>query len=250
MVGRIPWLCGLVKALALTVLLLCMACALSAAPDLLVADFEGPDYGGWIAEGEAFGPGPAAGTLPDQMPVTGYLGRGLVNSFYGGDGTVGTLTSPPFRLERPYLNFLIGGGKYPDETYMELLVGGQAVRTATGLNDKPGGSERLAWQSWDVAGLRGQEAVIRIVDRRTGGWGHINVDHIMQSDVSMQEVPRTVELTLTKRYLNFPVANEGEARTMTVAIAGGPTRQFDLVLAARERVHRPPGDHRPPSDRA
>ncbi len=35
--------------------------------DLLIADFEGDDYGDWRAEGEAFGPGPAKGTLPGQM---------------------------------------------------------------------------------------------------------------------------------------------------------------------------------------
>jgi len=34
--------------------------------------------------GEAFGPGPARGTLPGQMQVVGFQGRGLVNSFYRG----------------------------------------------------------------------------------------------------------------------------------------------------------------------
>ena len=52
-------------------------------PDLLVADFEGDTYGDWTTTGTAFGTGPARGTLPDQMPVTGYVGKGLVyqNSF-------------------------------------------------------------------------------------------------------------------------------------------------------------------------
>src|SRR3970282_2296967 len=35
-------------------------------PDILIADFEGDDYGPWQATGEAFGPGPARGTLPNQ----------------------------------------------------------------------------------------------------------------------------------------------------------------------------------------
>ena len=63
--------------------------------DLLIADFEGKDYGDWKVTGTAFGPGPARGTLPNQMPVSGYLGQGLVNSFFGGDAATGTLTSPP-----------------------------------------------------------------------------------------------------------------------------------------------------------
>lgn len=58
------------------------------------ADFEGPNYANWTTTGTAFGPGPAQGTLPNQMPVSGYVGHGLVNSFYGGDASTGTLTSP------------------------------------------------------------------------------------------------------------------------------------------------------------
>ena len=50
-------------------------------PDLVVADFEGDDYGTWVVEGDAFGTGPARGTLPGQMTVSGFRGRGLVNSF-------------------------------------------------------------------------------------------------------------------------------------------------------------------------
>jgi fructan beta-fructosidase len=68
--------------------------------DILLADFEGDDYGTWKATGDAFGKGPARGTLPHQMPVTGFKGKGLVNSFHEGDQSTGTLTSPSFKLER------------------------------------------------------------------------------------------------------------------------------------------------------
>src|SRR6476469_3087994 len=82
-------------------------------PDILLADFEGDAYAeGWTTTGTAFGKGPAKGTLPNQMAVTGFLGKGLVNSYLGGDDSTGTLTSAPFKLEREYLNFLIGGGKH------------------------------------------------------------------------------------------------------------------------------------------
>ena len=39
--------------------------------DIVVADFEGADYGAWKTTGDAFGKGPARGTLPNQMPVSG-----------------------------------------------------------------------------------------------------------------------------------------------------------------------------------
>ncbi|HTL16947.1 MAG TPA: hypothetical protein VL793_06910, partial [Patescibacteria group bacterium] len=57
-----------------TLFLLCLALAsqnLSGAEDLLIADFEGPDYGQWKTAGTAFGSGPAHGALPGQMPVDG-----------------------------------------------------------------------------------------------------------------------------------------------------------------------------------
>jgi sucrose-6-phosphate hydrolase SacC (GH32 family) len=152
----------------------------SPSDDVLIADFEQADYGDWHAEGEAFGSGPARGTLPNQMEVTGYEGQGLVNSYFRGDGPTGALTSPPFVIERRYLNFLIGGGGFA-ETRVDLIVDDKVVRTATGTNTLSGGSERLTPVHWDVADLVGQHATIQVVDHRTGGWGHVNFDHLVAS---------------------------------------------------------------------
>ena len=69
----------------------------SAGGDLVIADFN-HGYDGWTTEGEAFGEAPAAGTLERQRKVDGFVGEGLVNSFYRGDVTVGTLTSPAFTI--------------------------------------------------------------------------------------------------------------------------------------------------------
>ena len=151
-------------------------------PDLPFDDFERDTYGAWATTGAAFGSEPARGTLPHQMEVSGFSGERLVNSFAGGDGSTGTLTSAAFRLDRKRLRFLIGGGGYAGETCMNLLVDTTVVRTATGPNVVPGGSERLDPADWDVAEFEGRDARIEIVDRRTGGWGHINVDQIVQTD--------------------------------------------------------------------
>jgi sucrose-6-phosphate hydrolase SacC (GH32 family) len=142
----------------------------------VIADFEGRDYGHWKVTGDAFGPGPAQGQLPGQNPVDGFLGHGLVNSYYHGDISTGTLTSTEFELTRPFLNFLIGGGSQK-ETCMNLLVDGKVVRSASGQDN-----ERLEWRSWDVREFQSQKAMVEIVDRATGGWGHINVDQIMLAD--------------------------------------------------------------------
>jgi len=213
-----------------------MAAALHAADDLLIADFEGDTYGAWITTGEAFGPGPARGTLPGQMHVDGFKGRGLVNSFVGGDGSVGTLTSPAFELERQYISFLIGGGKDLERTCMNLLVDGKVARAATGPNDRPGGSETLVPEYWDVGEFQGRTAVLQMVDRATGGWGHISVDHIVQTDRRppglMTNVTR--EFEIQQRYLNFPIKNGAPKRVVTTLVDGEVVVRNNIELADAE----------------
>ncbi|MBQ9430071.1 MAG: glycoside hydrolase family 32 protein [Kiritimatiellae bacterium] len=213
-----------------------MASAMSSAvfaEDTVFADFEGNDYGEWKTSGTAFGNGPAHGTLPNQMAVSGYKGRGLVNSYRGGDNSVGVLTSPEFQIEKPYINFLIGGGGH-DDTVMELLVDGKAMRSARGENVNPGGSEVLRPDFWDVSELTGKKAVIRITDRHTGGWGHINVDHIVFSDrpaTRFTDCTRTVTVDASRPYLWVPIKNGGEKFRVELFDGGKPVHYFDAELA-------------------
>jgi len=146
-------------------------------PKIVIADFEAPDYGDWKATGEAFGAGPAHGTLPDQNPVSGFLGKGLVNTYLGKDVPHGTLTSPPFNINRKFINFLIGGGNHIGQTCINLIIDGKVVRTAVGKSD-----EKLEWYFWDVEEFQDSQAQIQIVDQASGGWGHINIDQIELSD--------------------------------------------------------------------
>jgi levanbiose-producing levanase len=224
------------------------------------ADFEGSNYGSWSTTGSAFGSGPAAGALSGQQPVTGYRGSKLVNSFHSGDSTTGTLVSPNFTIDEPFINFLVGGGWHPrpsdvyatfegstwgagwsstgsfvgygpttgsltgqvgskaldtfvnggdtstgtitspsftisrdrinfriaggehpwgtaGATAVNLIVDGVVYRTATGDD-----SATLRDISWDVHRLVGRAAQIQIVDDATGGWGHLMVDQIVFSD--------------------------------------------------------------------
>lgn len=146
-------------------------------PAILIADFENENYGDWVLTSSAFGSAPARGTQPLQQTVSGYLGKGLINTYPGTDDAMGSLTSPPFTIERRFINFLIGGGSHTGDTCINLLIDGNLARTATGKDN-----ELLTWASWDVGEFEGQEAVIAVVDRRTGAWGHINVDHIEMAD--------------------------------------------------------------------
>ena len=153
--------------------------------DILIADFEGSDYGGWKATGTAFGNRPVR-AIAARNKVTGHRGKGLVNTYLGGDGATGTLTSPEFTIRRDYINLLVGGGNHGGETCINLLVDGRMVRTAAGWAKKNAkGQETLDWRSWRVKGLKGRTVTLQILDTHSGfpfGWGHINVDQIFQSD--------------------------------------------------------------------
>ncbi|MGM0486375.1 MAG: GH32 C-terminal domain-containing protein [Planctomycetota bacterium] len=217
--------------LSFVVFALTVCSAAAAADDILIEDFEATDYGGWNVEGKAFGTSPAKGTLDGQMQVTGFEGERLVNSFLGGDKPTGKLTSREFTIERDYINFLIGGGGHAGKTCMNLLIDGEVVRTATGPNTEPGGSEFLNWENWDVQEFKGENAVLQIVDKASGGWGHINVDHIVQSNTKAKKKPapapagradknpheqHTQEIKITGKYIIFPVSNNGQKGRMTI----------------------------------
>ena len=220
-------------------LALAIGCFLTApvqADDLMIADFEGDTYSPWTVIGEAFGSGPAHGPLAGQMNVEGFKGKGLVNSFNKGDDSTGSLTSPEFRIERKYLSFLIGGGMSAEKLALQLLVDGKAVRSATGPNDRPGGTEALAQGSWDVSELSGKSATLRIIDEAKGSWGHINVDHIMQTDVKPKGPPPLISnaersLTASARYLHLPIKNGAPKRLVTLLVDGKVVVRNDIELA-------------------
>ena len=218
-------------ALLVLAALIALTASAQAADDLLIADFEGDTYGSWKVEGEAFGPGPAQGALDGQMGVSGFEGERLVNSFFQGDRTTGKLTSPEFMIERPWINFLIGGGQHQDQLVVKLLVDGEAVRTSSGPNNSAGGSEALDWDSWDVAKYVGKKGTIEIIDTATGGWGHLNVDQITQSDKRRGAEPAARSIVIDMQYLHLPVKNGAPKRRMTFTVDGQSVREFEIEYA-------------------
>ncbi len=207
---------------------------LHAADDIVVTDFEQEGYGEWAVTGEAFGPGPATETLPGQMHVGGYKGKRLINSFFKGDKSTGTLTSPPIVIERDYLHFLIGGGAHAGKTCINLLHNGEVVRTATGSADNPGDSENLNPHAWNVEDLKGKTASLQIVDQATGGWGHINIDHIVLSDQKPRIPdyrPQERTFTVNKKFLVIPIKNGAKGTLLTLDVEGVPVRHYGVELA-------------------
>lgn len=146
-------------------------------PARVLGDFEGSTWGsGWTATGSFVSAAPSATSLPGQV------GAQLADTFAGGgDAATGTITSPPFTVNRNFVHFLLGGGDHPlgvePATSVQLLVDGTPVRTATG-DDTPD----LRHVEWDVRDLAGRTAQFQILDDATGTWGHLLVDQVVLSD--------------------------------------------------------------------
>lgn len=144
---------------------------------VVVFDFETEDaLENWTVKGKAFGARPATGAVRSQGPVAGYLGKGLLNSFHGGDQATGEVTSPRFKITRRYLSLQVGGGNRPD-VFVRLLVEGRSVRSAAGRN-----REVLEKQLWNVSEFQGKEARLHVVDNSSRGWGHVLLDHVVLTD--------------------------------------------------------------------
>ena len=217
-----------------------------ATDDILLAGFEGKTYGGWKAAGSAFGIKPVRKT----EKIAGIQGQGVVDTYLSGKGdkATGTLTSPAFKIERRYINLLIGGGKSGD-VGVRLLVGGKPVKTATGTATKDAKKRRImAPVSWDVSKWQGQQATIVIFDNHKGGWGHIVADHIFQSDSMMKGTIKSdsqpsnvallsASLKVDSTHLVVPVANAKQA--MQLGIYDGETlvQSFKVALPKPGEAH-------------
>lgn len=145
--------------------------------DLPLTRLDAGTYGAWQRTGDAFRLGPAYGSRLVELEIRNNRDKSVISSELEGDRPTGTLTSPEFLIERRHIAFRIGGGDAVGQTCINLIVQGRVVRTSTGHR-----SDVLAPTAWDVREFRGAKARIEIVDRATGDWGHVNIDHLVQTD--------------------------------------------------------------------
>jgi hypothetical protein len=148
--------------------------------------FDGPDYGDWEVEGDAFTDRPT----PANDGFIGGLGSGRGESFANthfrfdgesaedADRRTGQLTSRPFVVQHDYLHLLIGGGDRPGLTGVRVRTEDGETREITGTDTVVLSPARI-----DLGDLRGRTARIEIFDRTDGGWGNIRADELVFSDL-------------------------------------------------------------------
>ncbi|RTE53968.1 AraC family transcriptional regulator [Arenibacter aquaticus] len=138
-------------------------------------DFESGSYGNWKVEGEAFEVPRNRTNVYYPLTPDGFNGKFFAFSFgETHDTKQGKLTSKTFTIKYDGIKFLVGGGRHPNKTCINLLVNDSIVFSQTGQNDG-----QLRWKQWDVTPFKGQKARIEILDHFSGGWGHIMVDDII-----------------------------------------------------------------------
>ena len=120
-----------------------------------------------------------------QTTVTGYVGRFFFNSFdpVAGDGAIVSLRLPPFQVTSPALCFLVGGGQDIAKLSVSLRSeNDQVLKAVTGT-----GLEHLTRRCWGLTPWMGQSLTLKIEDLSAEAWGHILVDDIHFSSLSLQE---------------------------------------------------------------
>lgn len=155
------------------------------ATEILYDAFESDGFGEWTEKGNAFGKSPTASS-PEGMngEVQGYAKSYYVSSAHGGDQATGSLTSQEFKIQLPYIAFLISGGSHRN-TALQLLIDGKVAQSASGQNDLT-----MRPIIWNVQELSGKNAQLRILDDNEGGWGIVNVDHIIFTDTAKPTFPK------------------------------------------------------------
>jgi hypothetical protein len=177
----------------------------SSTGDVVFADFETGVYDGWTLEGNCWTPAPATNETFGGR-ISGFQGRYFLCTLHPRLGTAATgkAVSKEFIIEKPFVNFLIGGGNYPGEACLNLVVDGKVVRTVTGDD-----TAQLRPESWDVSLLIGKKAHFEVVDAtRVPERGYIMVDNLRcasrptdLSQLNYEDGPPLGHFGLRKRFV-------------------------------------------------
>jgi putative membrane-bound dehydrogenase-like protein len=199
-------------------------------------DFETGTLQDWTAEGDAFTGQPVQGDTvsPRRGDMKSeHQGRFWIGTYERrGDKPQGTLTSVPFKVTHPWASFLVGGGPWP-ETCVELVRKdtGTVFSRTSGLEE-----ENLRRVVVDLRPHQGKEIFIRLVDRHSGHWGHLNFDdfrfHPAQPNVPPRPARETPLQPDTYKHAGLPPQKAAEAMTVPEG--------FEVKLFAGEPdVHQP-----------
>jgi putative membrane-bound dehydrogenase-like protein len=139
-------------------------------------DFETGTLQHWRAEGEAFIGQPIKGDTVHSRRSdmkSRHAGRYWIGTYeVKGDPPQGTLTSAPFKITHSYASFLVGGGSHPTTCVELVRRDTQKVFFRASGRD----AEDMRRVVVDLRPHKDKEMFIRVVDKHSGHWGHVNFD--------------------------------------------------------------------------
>lgn len=176
-----------------------------------------------------------------------HRGNYWVGTFeIAGDKPQGTLTSVPFKVTQPFASFLVAGGSH-ENTRVELVRADtqQVIFKASGYD-----SENLRPVVVDLKAHQGKEIFIRLIDRESGGWGHINFDDFklyaqrpsFPNELDPSKAAQGIELPPVEVMKFTGLAPEQAAKEMTLPpgfkatlFAGEPDVKQPIAFAIDDR---------------
>ncbi len=201
-------------------------------------DFETGTLKDWTAEGKAFEGQPIKGDTVAKRRADNrseHQGQFWIGGFEKlGDKPTGTLTSVPFKITHPWASFLVGGGPWM-ETCVEFVVKDKLIARVSGIEE-----ENLRRVVVDLRGYKDQEMFIRIVDKHTGHWGHINFDDFRFHDKKPNVPPRPGGLRDELKFAGLSPQKAAQAMTLpegfdVTLFAGEPDVMQPIALALDDR---------------
>lgn len=155
-------------------------------------DFETGTLKDWTAEGESFAGQPIRGDTVFRRRndnKSQHQGNYWIGGYeLRGDKPQGTLTSVPFKVTHRWGSFLVGGGPHP-VTCVELVRQdtGKVFHRSSGYEE-----ENLRREVVDLQPHVDKNIFIRLVDKHSGHWGHINFDDFRFHSAKPTFPPRLV----------------------------------------------------------
>ena len=186
-------------------------------------DFETGDLQGWRVVSGDLGPQPTHNDNDRWGGNFAKQGRWFIGTCEvpgGGfdDARTGEIRSPTFASRSRFIRLLVGGGADRNSTYVALIRAGdgQELKRASGHN-----AEAMTPVLWEVSADRGAVVYLKIVDRATGGWGHINVDDIReltpQEEAEVLRQEAQAKQARAERIARFKASLEAPARSASAA---------------------------------
>src|SRR5262249_19684142 len=127
------------------------------------------------------------------------------------DKPQGTLTSSTFKVTHPFASFLVAGGHHP--TMCVEIVADDSKQVIFSISGRD--TEDLEPVLVDLQKHQGQRIFIRIVDKQSGGWGHINFDDF-RFHAAKPEFPTRPKPPAQDKFANAGLSPEEAAKAMTV----------------------------------